>query len=367
MNMDERSQIDGKWEIQIYPQSWESNDMNRLIRLVILLAVLSLAGFWTSTALSSPHRDPIAAAEDAIPFDVFASFKRIQEGNPIFACKPPEWAAAAHTIVVDDTIHYLWARRKKGNYWVLMHSTAPLSDPATIKHDPRNPVLLPSKEGFDDFTVEYPFPFWNPADRRFYVYYLGRQKGPPKQTGLLVGDGDFGKWTRVRQTPVIAADTEHERKGSSHPSVTVVGDTIHIIYTGESTAPTICHATAPTNDPAAVTKDHANPIFKGTGQAWDSRGVREAEIFKGPRFFHILYGGSDGKVWRIGHVRTRDFRNFEPNPHNPIFSPSSDRDTWDCDGILTPHVFETGDFYYMLYAGKKGKEWQTGLAKTRKP
>jgi predicted GH43/DUF377 family glycosyl hydrolase len=83
--------------------------------------------------------------------------------------------------------------------------------------------------------------------------------------------------------------------------------------------------------------------------------------------FHILYGGSDGKVWRIGHVRTRDFRNFEPNPHNPIFTPSLDRSAWDCDGILTPQVFEAGDFYYMLYAGKKDKEWQTGLAKTRKP
>jgi hypothetical protein len=24
-------------------------------------------------------------------------------------------------------------------------------------------------------------------------------------------------------------------------------------------------------------------------------------------------------------------------------------------------------FYYLLYAGKKGKEWQTGLARTQKP
>ena len=95
--------------------------------------------------------------------------------------------------------------------------------------------MLPSKKGFDDFTIEYPFPFWNPADRRFYVYYLGRRERPPKQTGLLVGDGDFGQWTRVCQTPVIAADTEHERYGSSHPSVVVVDDTIHIIYIGEST------------------------------------------------------------------------------------------------------------------------------------
>jgi len=344
--------------------------MNRSMRLVILIAVLWVAVLWTPAALSGPQpdlsREP--QLEEAIPFEVFASFKRIPKGNPVFYCKPPEWAAAAHAIVVDQTVHYLWARRKQDNYWMLMHSTAPASDPAAIKHDPRNPVLLPSKEGFDDFATEYPFPFWNPADRRFYVYYLGRQKGPPKQTGLLVGDGDFGKWTRVRRRPVIAADTEHERRGSSHPSVAVVGETIHIIYTGESTAPpVICHATAPTSDPAVVTKDPANPIFKGTGQTWDSRGVREAEIFKGPRYFHILYGGSDGNLWRIGHVRTRDFRNFEPNPQNPVFTPSADRDAWDCDGILTPQVFEAGDFYYMLYAGKKGKEWQTGLAKTRKP
>ncbi len=304
---------------------------------------------------------------ECIPFDVFARFKRIPNRNPIFACEPPEWAAAAHAIVVDDTIHYLWGRRKRGNYWVLMHSAAPTSDPTTITHDPRNPVLLPSQEGFDDFTIEYPFPFWNPADHRFYVYYLGRQKGPPKQTGLLVGNGDFGTWTRVRQTPVIAADSEYERKGSSHPSVAIVDDTIHIIYTGESAGqPVICHATAPTTDPAVVTKNPANPIFKGSGQRWDSHGVREAEIFKGPQYFHILYGGYDSRAWRIGHVRTRDFRNFEPNPHNPIFTPSADRGMWDCDGILTPQVFEIGAFYYMLYAGQKGKEWQTGLARTCK-
>jgi len=316
-----------------------------------LILIGAIVVLWMPAALCGPRQgtDHQPGGEDAISFEVFASFKRIERGNPTFFCEPPEWAAAAHAIVVDDTVHYLWGRRKTGNYWIMMHSTAPVSNPAAIRHDPRNPVLLPSENGFDNFTTEYPFPFWNPADRRFYVYYLGRQKRPPKQTGLLVGDGDFGRWKRVQSTPVIAADTEYERQGSSHPSVAVVGDTIHILYTGESAAPpVICHATAPTGDPATVTKDPANPIFKGTGQTWDSRGVREAEIFKGPKYFHILYGGSDGKVWRIGHVRTRDFRSFEANPHNPVFTPSDDRDAWDCDGILTSQVFEAGDFYYML-------------------
>ena len=34
-----------------------------------------------------------------------------------------------------------------------------------------------------------------------------------------------------------------------------------------------------------------------------------------------------------------------------------------------PHaqVFEAGDAYYMLYAGRKGREWQSGLARADKP
>jgi len=60
--------------------------MNGFIRLVILLAFLSLAGCWTTTANTDPHRESVVAAEDAIPFEVFAGFKRMQEVNPIFAC-----------------------------------------------------------------------------------------------------------------------------------------------------------------------------------------------------------------------------------------------------------------------------------------
>ena len=40
-------------------------------------------------------------------------------------------------------------------------------------------------------------------------------------------------------------------------------------------------------------------------------------------------------------------------------------------GIISYIIYrlmkEIGDTYYMVYAGKKGEEWQTGLAKVRKP
>lgn len=302
----------------------------------------------------------------AIPFETFANFERIPEAAPLFYCKPPEWAAAAHAIVVDDTVHYIWAVRREGNSWVLMHSTAPASNPAAINHDPRNPVLEPSEEEgrFDDHTVEYPFPFLNPADGRYYMYYLGKRSKVPKQTGLLVSaNGDLGEWERVTKDPVIAVEADYEVQGSSHPSVVIDADTIHITYTGESRNPHVmCHATAPTSDPASVTKDPMNPVFTGTRQEWDSKGVREIELLKGPEYHHVFYGGTDGNKWRAGHVRTKDFRTFEANPFNPILDVSDDPEAWDCDGILTPQVFEVSGTYYMLYAGMKGRNWQSGLA-----
>ena len=305
--------------------------------------------------------------KDPIPFEVFAGFKRIETGNPIISLPPPLWAAATHAIIVDGTVHYIWCKRDLGVRWLIMHATAPMSDLTDITQDTRNPVLEPAAAGFDDTAVEYPFPFLNPADGKYYMYYRGKGKTTPEQTGLLVSDGDLGEWRRVQLTPVIPADTEHERHGASHPSVAVVGDTIHIVYTAKATASfgeglTMCHATAPTSDPASVTKNPANPVFMGSGEAWDSRSVRETELFKDSEYFHILYGGFDGEVWRIGHVRTRDFQTFEPNPYNPIFTPSDDPDAFDCDGVLTGQVLKIGDTYVMLYAGKKGQEWQTGLA-----
>jgi len=344
------------------------------MRFTIVTALLCPAALWSYAAARElqPDSGHQSKAEDAIPFEVFAGFRRIEKGNPILALNPPMWAAATHAIVVEDTVHYIWCKRERGVRWLMMHATTPVDNLMDIKQDSRNPILVPSKEGFDNAAVEYPFPFLNPYDDNFYMYYRGKGEETPEQTGLLVSDGDLGMWTRVQSTPVIPADAEYERDGSTHPSVAVVGDTIHIIYTGKATRSyqdglTMCHATAPTSEPASVTKNPANPVFKGSGRTWDSRAVREAELFMGPRYFHILYGGYDGKVWRIGHVRTQDFCTFEPNPHNPVFTPSSNCDAWDCDGVLTPQVIEIGDTYYMVYAGKKGEEWQTGLAEVRKP
>jgi hypothetical protein len=306
--------------------------------------------------------------DKSIPFELFTKFERVENASPLLVVPAPEWAAAAHAIVIDDTIHYIWSRRDKDNFWDLRHSYALVDQPEKLIHDPRNPFMSPPESGMDSKSMEYPCPFYNPEDGKYYMYYLVKSnEGPepaPKQTGLLVSEGDMGAWERVLDVPVIKSEFEHEKIVAGHTSITIVGDTIHIFYTCMESwekGPSLCHATAPLSDPAKVTKDPHNPIFKGSGEEWDAYGVREAEILAGPEYFHIFYGGRNReRIYEIGHIRTKDFNNFEANPYNPIFRVAEDSSAWDSDGLLTPQVFKAGDSYYMLYAGLNGEGWNNG-------
>lgn len=345
-----------------------------MLRYLMKLPLLSL-----SCVLLLIGCSPSSEKSGAIPFEVFAKFERVEGASPLFTAAPKYWAAAAHAIVVEDTVEYLWSMRDPNNYWDMRHSSAPLADLTKLTHDSRNPILTPPATGMDSKSIEYPNPFFNPYDRKHYMYYLvkadSKGKALPKQTGLLTTEGDFGIWKRVLDEPVIRAENQYELEVAGHTSVSIVGDTIHIIYTGmESRAhnPTVCHATAPTSDPTDITKNPNNPVYVGSGESWDSQGVREAEILKGPEYFHIFYGGrGEDRIFQIGHVRTKDFKTFEPNPYNPIFTTNKDPNAWDSDGLLTPQVFELGDYYYMLYAGLDGEGWnkghcQSGLARAPK-
>ncbi len=329
---------------------------------------------------NSCRNNSLSAENDtSIPFETFSSFERMEGGDPLLGFEAPDWAAAAHALIVRDTIHYFWSKRDGNNYWDLRHSYAPVDHPTKITHDSRNPILIPPEVGMDSKSIEYPCPFYNSFDKKYYMYYLVKEDKSgyaPKQTGLLVSEGDLGKWERVLTEPVIRAEFEHEKIVAGHTSVAIVEDTIHIIYTGLTSyqhKPTICYATAPLSRPWEVTKDPANPIFRGSGAAWDAYGVREAELLKGPEYFHVFYGGrNEDRVFQVGHVRTVDFRSFEANPNNPIVTAAGDGSSWDSDGLLTPQVFKAGADYYMLYAGVKGKNWgqdghcATGLLKVSK-
>ena len=148
-----------------------------------------------------------------IPFEAFTNFERVPNASPLLTCDPDEWAAAAHATVAGDRVHYIWSIKNRDSTWDLMHSSAPVDDPGTVEHDPRNPIIVPAGDGsFDDHTIEYPFPFLNPFDGKYYMYYLGKRERVPKQTGLMVMDRDFGTWKRITDEPVIPAEFDYEEE-----------------------------------------------------------------------------------------------------------------------------------------------------------
>ncbi len=316
-----------------------------------------------------------------IEFDHVANFQRLTPDVPLLSARYQEWAAAAHAVVHGNTIHYFWGRKKVDNGWEIMHSYANAATPIEVQHDSKNPILRASGDGFDNYGVEYPFPFHNPINGKNYIYYLGQRKKKPriKQTGLLLSDPNWSCFRRISDEPVLGISEQYELHGSSHPSAVVVDGLIHILYTAEApryfntlgslyNIPTICYATASANNVEKIEKSETNPVFIGSGAKWDERGVREAELLYDGTFFHVFYGGYDGKTWSIGHVRTTDFCSFEPNPNNPIFVPAPDVGRWDADGLLTPQVFWLNGDLYMIYAGLRGHGWgktaevNTGLA-----
>ena len=65
------------------------------MRLVLVGTILSLVVSFASAAAGQlqpvPGNDP--KGEDAIPFELFASFERIEQGNPVLALRPPLWVA----------------------------------------------------------------------------------------------------------------------------------------------------------------------------------------------------------------------------------------------------------------------------------
>ena len=158
------------------------------MRLVLLCVVITFSVSWASMTIGQPRPDTgdKIKGKEAIPFEVFAGFKKIEKGNPIIALEPPLWAAATHAIVIDQTVHYIWCTRDYGRRWLINHATAPVEDLTDITQDARNPIVVPSEKGFDDEGVEYPFPFLNPADNKYYMYYRGKGKGTAEQTGLQI-------------------------------------------------------------------------------------------------------------------------------------------------------------------------------------
>ena len=76
---------------------------------------------------------------DLIPFEAFVGFNRLKKVNPILACEPPEWAAAAHAMVVDGPYTTCGLDGNKATNWILITVRLPWGRPLSDQTRPEEP------------------------------------------------------------------------------------------------------------------------------------------------------------------------------------------------------------------------------------
>jgi predicted GH43/DUF377 family glycosyl hydrolase len=211
-------------------------------------------------------------------------------------------------------------------------------------HDLNNgsPVVNIGKEGdFDGENVR------DPAAVEFkgevLLYYSAIGKGPNSIGLATSADGEhFKKFGKVME--------------GEAPDAIVNGDTLFLCYqkrTGDGFSVYLAYSL----DGRTFSPVGNTPVFACLPQHWDARSITTPRIYKGGDWYYMVYGGSADFVDEpeyFGLARSRDLRNWERHPGNPIFGAGA-RATADGGAIWFPAIIDVGSYAVMLYEGSRGR------------
>jgi predicted GH43/DUF377 family glycosyl hydrolase len=211
-------------------------------------------------------------------------------------------------------------------------------------HDLNNgsPVVNIGKEG--DFDGENVL---EPAAVEFkgevLLYYSAIGKGPNSIGLAASADGErFRKIGKVLE-------------GRS-PDVIVNGDTLFLCYQRRADDGYRVYL-AYSLDGRTFSPMGNTPVLTGRHRQWDARSITTPRLFKGGDWYYMVYGGSADFVDEpefFGLARSRDLRNWERHPGNPVFGAGA-RATADGGAISFPAVIDVGNYVMMLYEGSRGR------------
>jgi predicted GH43/DUF377 family glycosyl hydrolase len=198
---------------------------------------------------------------------------------------------------------------------------------------------------------------------RYRMWYTGQARGRSWIGYATSPDGT--KWQRVRDQPVLVADTPWEKVAVMCPHVLWDEGSrrFRMWYSGgEQNEPNaIGHATSA--DGVTWTKDAQNPIFQpNPAHPWEKDRVTGCQVIRqGDGYVMFYIGFRDEAHAQIGLARSRDgIHDWQRHPANPIIRPGSGR--WDHDAVYKPYALFDGRRWLLWYNGRKGGAEQIGLA-----
>jgi predicted GH43/DUF377 family glycosyl hydrolase len=197
------------------------------------------------------------------------------------------------------------------------------------------------KGSFDDSDVLDPgaVVFKN----KVFLYYSGVGTGP-NSVGLAISENGI----------------RFQKHGSvligRSPSVIMAENKIYMIYQNDNGKGFRGFYLAESEDGINFKDSLQTPVLGGMENGWD-KFVTTARLYKENDTFLMLYGGSpdlNDQPDYFGLARSKDLRNWEKHPGNPIFGLGAKGEE-DGGAIWFPALIDIGSHYVLIYEGSRGR------------
>jgi xylan 1,4-beta-xylosidase len=297
-----------------------------------------------SIAAASPHiarhRNPLARAcmTSALfittIFPLTNAFGQPSYQNPVLAGDHPD----PSVIRVGKDYWATCTSSEWGPHFPLLHST-------DLVNWDRTGSLFPKRPGWASAN------FWAPElseyKGRYYVYYVGRQRGGPLAVAVATADKPSGPYQD--HGPLVA-----QEDGSIDPvPVTDENGVRYLVWKEDGNSrrrPTPLWAQR-LNEDGTQLVGHLAELFHNDAP-WEGGLVEGPFILRRADWFYLFYSGNgccgEGCKYALGVARSRKLLGpWEKNPANPILAGNA---TWKCPGHGSIVTDEQGRYWLLYHA-----------------
>ncbi len=196
------------------------------------------------------------------------------------------------------------------DYWTLNWNLDDLDEP----------VLAASSSDVDALGVGDP---WVVVDEDSYLLYYTAHGSDGRTVGLATGDGtSFGRASKPVLEPAAGAWDGEEVFGPSAYRWTLTGEDL-LYYTGSdgdrlAIGLAIGAGGAGFERVDLLAGDPGLVLEPGGAGEWDEAGVAYPAVIQDAGLFHMLYAGTDGATWGLGHAVSFDGMSWIRDPANPV-------------------------------------------------
>lgn len=259
--------------------------------------------------------------------------------------------------------------RDKGNRSLIGTVNININQPTEVLDISEKPVFeVGELSTFDENGVSYPSIVKEKGD--LYMYYAGWMPTVltpfQNRTGLAKSTDDGLTWKRVSRAPILPLNDEEPFSTGSVCTIKE-GDTWKMWYTcflrwGKGPGEhkhyyVIKYATSPNGvdwqRDGQICIDIEDPSEYAIGKP---------SVIKLGDTYHMWYVYR-GEEYRIGYAHSKDGINWERRDDLAGIDVSGDG--WESRAISYPHVFQVGDYLYMLYCGNNYGKEGLGIARLK--